>query len=122
MGRPAIQLDAAEIERLAAQGLRMEEIAASLGIGVTTLYAKKAKYAEFREAVNRGRAAGVTEVTNALMTLVREGNPTAIVFYLKARGGWRDDGRIDEGPDQSKDRPVELHFHGVPETPETPSE
>lgn len=47
--------------------------------------------AEFAEALQRGRAKGIAAVTNVLWEqAVLERNTTAVLFYLKCRGGWQE--------------------------------
>ncbi len=77
-------------ESLAAQGLTMEQLARVLGMGVSTLYEKKAGNTEFLEAIKDGQAKGVAVVTNALFESAKGGNLGAQCFYLKNRAGWRD--------------------------------
>ncbi len=82
---------------MAAKGLTLNEIAAALSIDVRTLYNKRKKFKEVRDAINRGAAAGIQNVANALYeAAVVDKNITAQIFYLKARAGWRDQGPIVE--------------------------
>lgn len=90
-----IEIDLNKVESLAAQGLSHGQIADALGIGVRTLETRKAESAEFAEAIKRGRAKGVAVVTNKLFEQCKEGNTTAIIFFLKARAGWSDKVVVD---------------------------
>ena len=90
--KPKIEIDLKEVEALARRGLSQEQIANALGISETTLYDRKRESEEFAEAIKRGRAIGVGHVANKLMESVNAGNVTAAIFYLKAQGGWRDQG------------------------------
>jgi len=94
MGRKRIEIDLAEVERLAACGLNEYEIADGLGIGVTTLERRKGEETEegeaFREALRRGKARGIGKVANALFDKAVGGNVVAQIFYLKARAGWKE--------------------------------
>lgn len=67
-----------------------EEIALALGISYSTLRRRKADNEQFDQAIKRGKAKANVFVGGKLMQLIKEGNPTAIIFYLKARCGWRD--------------------------------
>ncbi len=90
-------LDLEKIEGLAANGLTLEQIAAALSIDVRTLYNKRKRFKEVRDAIDRGAAAGIKNVANALYeAAVVDKNTTAMIFYLKARAGWRDQGPIVE--------------------------
>ena len=92
-GRPSITINQDTInkaESLSAQGLTMYQIANVLGMGESTLYEKQLKFPEFSEAIKRGKDKGIATVTNALFNKAREGDNTAMIFYLKNRAGWRD--------------------------------
>lgn len=124
MGRPAIEITedlCRKAESLAAQGLTMEQIALSLGMGERTLYEKKAEYTQFSQAINAGQAKGVAIITNKLFEraqgyshpeekifcskngditraeTMRHWPPdtTAQIFYLKNRAGWKDKTELD---------------------------
>jgi len=94
VGRPKFEVNEEVLqrsERLMAQGLTKEQCARALGISVATFYVYQAENSEFSEAIKRGEALGIEEVTNALFenaTLERDN--TAIIFYLKNRAGWVD--------------------------------
>jgi hypothetical protein len=94
VGRPKFEINEEVLqrtERLMAQGLTREQCARALGISVATFYVYQAENSEFSEAIKRGEAMGIEEVTNALFenaTLERDN--TAIIFYLKNRAGWVD--------------------------------
>src|SRR5580704_12547538 len=86
-----------KIEDLAAKGLTLNEISCALSIDVRTLYNKRKKFKEVRDAINRGAAAGIQNVANALYeAAVVDKNITAQIFYLKCRAGWRDQGPVVE--------------------------
>lgn len=72
-------------ERLAAQGLTMEQIASVIGIGTSTLYFKQEEYPELQEAIKRGRHKGIATVTNKLFERASQGHTTEMLFYLKNR-------------------------------------
>lgn len=87
-----IEFDYKQVQRLASQGLTKSQIARCLGIAESTLYKKQKTDAEFSEAIKRGQAEGIAQVTNDLMLNARRGNVTAQIFYLKNRDpeNWRD--------------------------------
>lgn len=85
-----IKIDLKEVERLAGLGLTQEQIAVSLGISARTLESRKAESAEFAEAIKKGQASAIQEVSNALFQNARNGNVTAQIFFLKARAQWKD--------------------------------
>lgn len=93
--KPKIEIDLAKVEVMAANGLTQQQIADSLGISVSTLYGRKRESEEFEEAIKRGKAKGVAVVTNELMKQVKSGNVTAMIFFLKARAGWKEKNEVD---------------------------
>jgi len=99
MGRRKIEIDLEEVTRLAARGLTQEQIAAALGISAGTLRNRKAESDEFAEAIKKGQAQGIAEVSNALWDNAMSGNVTAQIFFLKARAKWKDkhEGDPEEG-------------------------
>nr|DAR64144.1 MAG TPA: terminase small subunit [Caudoviricetes sp.] len=113
------EIDLGRVEDLAAQGLTHAQIADALGIGETSFYARKKESEDFEAAIKRGRAKGIEVVTNKLFEQCREGNTTAIIFFLKARAGWSDKVVVDNiSSDGSMTPPRELRmskedFHGA---------
>ena len=90
-GRPRWQPpDRQAVEDLAARGLTEGQIAAALGISHDTLINKKREFSEFSEAIARGKAKGVETIANVLFDKAQAGNLTAIIFYLRTRGGWHE--------------------------------
>jgi len=99
MGRPLIKIDkdmCKKAESLSAQGLTMEQIAAVLGMGDRTLYEKQAEYPQLSQAIKAGRAKGVATITNTLFNKAKDGDNTAMIFYLKNRAGWADKVDVDQ--------------------------
>jgi len=90
MGRKKIQIDLAEVERLAGIGLNEQQVSDALGISTTTLEDRKQNNLDFLEALKRGKAAGIATVANNLFEQSGEGNVSAGIFYLKNRAGWKD--------------------------------
>ena len=85
------------VEQLAGQGLNQQQIADALGIGVSTLMAKKNEFVEFQEAIKRGKAKGIAHVTSKLMAKVGAMDTTSILFYLKCQAGWKEVQELDIG-------------------------
>jgi len=94
VGRPKFEINEEVLqraERLMAQGLTKEQCAAALGISRSKFFEIQEQNVDFLDAIKRGEAMGIEEVTNALFenaTLERDN--TAIIFYLKNRAGWVD--------------------------------
>jgi hypothetical protein len=87
--------DLDEVEKLASHGLTLDQIAARLGIGSSTLYKKKNELIEFMEAIEKGKATGIGRVANKLFDMAMEGNVTA-GWRWGQRGSsqaWQDGGR-----------------------------
>lgn len=85
--------DLEKIEKLASQGLNLDQISRAIGICNSTLYAKKASnYPEIQDAIDAGRAKGIKEVTNALFEKAKKGDNVSMIFFLKNRDpeNWMD--------------------------------
>lgn len=80
-----------DAEKLAARGLTMEQIAHSLGLGMSTLYEKKADFPELADALKRGKAKGIATIANCLFENAKAGNTTAQIFYLKCQAKWKEE-------------------------------
>ncbi len=93
--KPKIEIDLAKVEAFAARGLTQEQIADALGISPRTLQSRKAESAEFADAIKRGQSRGIAQVANALFEKVKGGDTTAMIFFLKARAGWKEAQRIE---------------------------
>ena len=94
-GRPLIQITpelCKKAESLAAQGLTMEQIAHTLGMGERTLYEKVKEYSHFSQAIEQGRSTGSAQVTNALFKQAIDGDVPAQKYYLNNRdnANWKD--------------------------------
>lgn len=72
-----------EIEHLAALGLTQSEIAHCLGVCPSTWYNYKKEYEALGDAVGRGKALGVRNVSDVLYNLCLQGNMDAIKTFLK---------------------------------------
>lgn len=91
-------------------GLNREEIAACLGISVTTLFARKRESEVFDAAIKDGRAQAAQQVANALYTkAVVEKDLGAIIWYEKTRRGLSD--KIQQTTTQTN---IDLNWDDVP--------
>lgn len=83
-----------QIEALAARGLSMNEIAAYLGIAVSTFQIKLKDVPEAKEAFLRGRAIGHANVGGYIYDLANDDKVEdkirlqAAKFYLATKAGW----------------------------------
>jgi len=94
VGRPRFEITEevlARTERAMAQGLTKEQCAGVLGISVSTFMLHQAENSEFSDAIKRGEASGIEQVTNALFeNATVDRNVPSIIFFLKNRAGWVD--------------------------------
>jgi len=95
VGRKPVKIDPEKVARLAAQGLNKAQVAAVIGLGESQWYVREKQNPEIAEAYKRGGAKGVLAISNALFEQARSGNTTAQIFFLKCRGGWRENTRLE---------------------------
>ena len=93
--KPKIQIDLAKVEQFAQVCDNEEEIALALGVSYSTLLNRKKESEDFREAIKRGKAKANVFVGGRLMSLIKEGNPAATIFWMKAKCGWRETNRTE---------------------------
>ena len=92
VGRKRIELDLEQVENLASRGLGTTQIARALGVSWDTIDRNRKRSADFEDALKRGQARGLAQVTNSLFTSATDGNVTAQIFYLKNQDPktWKD--------------------------------
>ena len=83
------------LEEWSTQGLYIKDIAAKMGISVTTVYDWMNKNPEIAAAIKKGRDKSIDMVENALFKSAINGNVTARIFYLKNRAPERYKDRVD---------------------------
>ena len=103
-----IPIDLKKVEEYAQANDSEEEVARALGISYSTLRRRKASYEQFEQALKRGKAKANIFVGGKLMQACREGNITAIIFYLKTRAGWKETQRIEADVTQREGVPEGL--------------
>ena len=84
------------LEEWSTQGLYIKEIAAKMGICVSTVYDWMNKNPEIAAAIKKGRDKSIDMVENALFKSAINGNVTAMIFYLKNRAPERYKDRVDK--------------------------
>lgn len=94
-GRKPIQIDLKKVEEYAKVCSSEEQVALCLGISLDTLQRRKKASADFAEALKRGRANVDAYVASRLMEKIKDGDTGSIIFYLKARCGWREVNRTE---------------------------
>lgn len=77
---------------MAGRGLTQEQIARNLGYHPSTFYVKKAQQAEISEAIQRGRAASIEQVSNVAYEKALEGDVPMVRYWLNnmSKGQWRE--------------------------------
>jgi hypothetical protein len=90
-----------KVYTLSTVGTRHEDIASVLGISHDTLV----KY--YKEELDKGRIEANASVAETLFKQAKEGNTTAMIFWLKSRAKWKETSQheISGNPDGS---PVEV--------------
>ena len=89
MGRPQIQIDLAELEKLYGMQCTDEEAAAFLGIALRTLQ-RRLQRADHHEVKERGLAKGRVSIRRNLFKQANAGNVAAAIFLAKNVLGYRD--------------------------------
>lgn len=84
------------LEEWSTQGLYIKDIAAKMGVCVTTVYDWMNKNPEIAAAIKKGRDKSIDMVENALFQSAINGNVTAMIFYLKNRAPERYKDRVDK--------------------------
>jgi hypothetical protein len=106
-----------QVETLAAV-LTLDQIADYLGISNATLRRRISEDKEILSAYKKGKQRAVSGVATSLLTQAREGNITAMIFYLKTQAGWRETNRVEHSGqiDMSKlsDEQLEAIARGEP--------
>ena len=87
-GRPRIDISAAEVRLLAGRGLTTDQIADRLGVSRRTLYDRMKENVELRGAMDVGVSQAVDKAAEKLQELIEAGNLGAVIYYLRAKGGW----------------------------------
>lgn len=117
VGRPAFKIThevLEKVESLAARGMTSQQIADCLGIAAGTLCEKQNQNNEFYEAIKRGKAKGIANVTAALLKNVGTGNVAAQIFYLKCQAKWRELELEKKEEEKLSDEDFEKKFNELP--------
>lgn len=84
-GRKPINIDMQQVEHLASLNLGIMDICRSIGVGWDTFNKhRNKKNSELSDALERGKAKGLTRATSKLMEKIEDGEFQAIQFYLKS--------------------------------------
>lgn len=80
----------------ASLGMTKEQVALRLGFSYVTLSRYQKKDARFKQAIEEGLAMAISSNTMALKKLADKGNVAAVIFFLKARAGWKETQIIEQ--------------------------
>ena len=97
-----------QIHNLAGQGLNLEQIAYCSGVAYTTLNERAKEFPEIPEAIKKGRASAISEVSNVVFQGAKKGDRAFAIFFLKAVGGFKD--KVEHSTPEGQ--PFELRHHG----------
>ena len=97
MGRPRKTLTPEQVEQVGklASVLTLEQIADFLGVSDKTLRRRMQEDPNILSVYKSGKQRAVAGVATSLLQQAREGNTTAMIFYLKTQAGWRETQNID---------------------------
>lgn len=84
-----------ELKTLGAVGLSFRQMAAYFGIGHNTFDRMRDDDPTIDELIEQGAANALAKVGAKLYEGAMEGNTTAQIFIMKAKGGWRENARIE---------------------------
>lgn len=79
----------AQVEALASV-LSIEQIADYFGISKPTFYKIMERQPEVAVRFRKGKSKAIVTIGKNLIEQAKEGNLTAIIFYLKTQAGWRE--------------------------------
>ncbi len=85
-----MRFDMELVEKMAAQGMTLRQIAALFGVSAAAIEGRRETLAVLEDAVDRGKALGIRRVSECLLDQAINGNIIASIFYLKAIAGWRE--------------------------------
>jgi len=118
-GRPKLDipdLTPKKVRKLAAV-LSTRQMADYFGISPDTLERRLDEDDALMRAYKGGKAEAISQAGDKLLSLVRKGNLSAIIFYLKTQAGWRETLRLDASvfdPRDLTDAQLEQIEAGVP--------
>jgi hypothetical protein len=101
MARPRKKIDLVELEKLYTMQCTDREVAAFLGISLSTLERRR-KVKKFGDVMDQAKAKGKVSVRRSLFRLATAGNVAAAIFLAKNLLGYRDVVNTEHsGPDGS---------------------
>lgn len=89
----------AQVEDYASRQWLEKDIAVFLGYNPNYFSELKTLRPEIGEAIKRGQKRGIDEAIKTLERCMKKDNVVASMFYLKCKGGWKDNGDESSGDD-----------------------
>jgi|LSQX01.1.fsa_nt_gb DNA-binding CsgD family transcriptional regulator len=96
-GRPRKTLTPEQLEMVGilAGVLSVEQLAARLGIGITTFYSMMERDPRITEIYQKGRAQVIEKVSESLLAKALGGDTASMIFFLKTQARWKETTGID---------------------------
>lgn len=88
-----------QIQKYAACGLSIHQMAACLDMSHDTLERFFKEDPELHASIEKGKAVAITGVAGSLYNQAMKGNLGAQIFYLKTRAGWKETQVVENKPD-----------------------
>ena len=104
-------LQIAQVEALA-NYLSIEQVAGYFNISVSDFLDLQKKDKRVLRAYRKGKIRGVCKVALLLWEQMEAGNITALIFFLKTRGGWSERPFAETGDNAPKFKNIKLIFKG----------
>ena len=102
-------LQIAQVEALA-NYLPIEQVAGYFNISVSDFLDLQKKDKRVLRAYRKGKIRGVCKVATLLWQQMEAGNVTALIFFLKTRGGWSERPFAETGDNAYKFKKIKLIF------------
>jgi hypothetical protein len=87
-----------ECRVLAGHGLTTDQLAYYFKLKPITLHRMIARDPVLKEAIKNGKSVVIAEIAGLLVQKAREGNVSAMVFYLKTQARWNEFNNSDNPP------------------------
>ena len=109
-GRPPRVLTDKEITQVEALGavLSLEQLADYFGISRVTFYAIMERQPDVSLHYKRGKAKAIGLVSQGLLKKAREGDNSAMMFYLKTQAGWKETSVVDNTSSDGSMTPTKI--------------
>lgn len=104
-------LQIAQVEALA-NYLPIEQVAGYFNLSASDFLDLQKKDKRVLRAYRKGKVRGMCKVAKLLWQQMEAGNVTAIIFFLKTRGGWSERPLVETGDNAPKFKNIKLIFKG----------